>query len=333
MLPRGRPAAAVTLVVIAVVALVALGLVMATQVSDATSFHVKDPSIGPKGALVMFPSDYAKLSAHVLQLINTARAEVGVPPVALSTEPSGQQHADSMLYFGYFSHWDVQGYKPYMRYSLVNGSSAVFENVGWSHFPTQLFFGTSSALSGVDNLHYEMMYDDAFDGWGHRTTILDPNHNAVSIGVAYNTTDLYLVEDFQNSYGNLTASFQASSGIVNITGTLVPDTDPVVVQVYYDPPLKQVSPFQLMTDANYTGPYTPGTDAGTVFPTCSLYCPAKTGPVGVSADVWNQTGGLSISFSIHDFVAAMGPGVFTLYVENRTGTVLTSLSVFVDAQG
>lgn len=324
---------AVAVAVVAGLVLVAIGLVLAPQVSDATNFQVKDPSIGPKGTVVTYPSDYTKLSTHVLQLINSARMEAGVQPVTLSAEPSGQQHADSMLYFGYFSHWDVQGYKPYMRYSLLNGRGAVFENAGWSHFPTPLFFGTSSAISGVDNLHYEMMYDDAFDGWGHRTTILDPNHNTVSIGVAYNGTDLYLVEDFENDYGNLTASFQTSSGVVNITGVLAPNLEPSVVQVYYDPPLKLVGAFQLMTDSNFTGPYTPGISAGIVFPACSFFCPVSSGPVSVSADVWNQTGGLYVSFSIHDFVAAMGPGIFTFYVENRTGTVLTSLSVFVYAQG
>jgi hypothetical protein len=100
------------------------------------------------------------------------------------------------------------------------------------------------------------------------------------------------------------------------------------LQVFYDEPLEQLGAFQLMTDANFTGPYTPGTDAGGVFPTCSV-CPETKGPVSVSADVWDYTGSLNISFSIRDFVTAMGPGIFTLYLENLSGTVLTSLSLFV----
>jgi uncharacterized protein YkwD len=333
MLPRSRPAVAVTVAVVAGVALVALGVLLAPQVSDATNFQVKDPSIGPNGVVVTYPSDYARLSVHVLDLINSVRTAAGVHPVVLSSEPSGQQHVDSMLYFGYFSHWDVQDYKPYMRYSLLNGSAAVFENVGWSHFPTPLFFGTTAAVSGVDNLHYEMMYDDAFDGWGHRTNILDPSHTSVSIGVAYNATDLYLVEDFENNYGNLTASLQASSGVVNITGTLEPNVDPSLVEVYYDPTPKQVNAFMLLTDQNFTGPYNPGTFAGSVFPACTYFCPVSSGPVSMAADVWNETGGLLLSFRVQPFVTAMGPGVFTFYVQNRSGTVLTSLSVFVTAKG
>jgi uncharacterized protein YkwD len=281
--PGGRPALAFAVIVIAVAVFIAAGLFMASHNTEAGMFRPSNPVIGPSGAVVTYPSDYSQLAAHVLSLINQARAEQGVPPVALSAEPSGQQHADSMLYNGYFSHWDVQGYKPYMRYTLLNGTGAVVENAAWSHSPTPLFPGTAAAEGGLDDLHYRMMYDDAFENWGHRTNILDPTHDAVSIGVAYNATDLYLVEDFENSYSNLTISYSQSSGNVTLQGALDPYVNPDAIQVYYDPQPQALAAFQLMTVSNFTGAYDPGMAAGSVFPPCGIVCPASTGKVEVIA--------------------------------------------------
>jgi len=332
MVPRGRPALWLLAALILVVALVIASSYMAMGGSGTTTFTPQDPAIGSSGSVVTYPSDYAQLAAHVLSLINQAREANGYSPVVLDPEPSAQQHADSMLYYGYFSHWDPQGYKPYMRYTLMNGTGAVFENIAWSHNPTPLFLGTTSAEAELDDLHYEMMYNDAFENWGHRINILDPTHNEVSIGVAFNSTDLYLVEDFENVYGNLTTSYVASSGEVTMAGALAAGVNPAAVQVYYDPPPTPEGAFQLLTVSNFTGPYTPGEYTGEVFPSCSIYCPAPTGNVSISAVTWSATLNLTIQFDLSPFINLFGPGVYTLYLQNSTGTVFTSHSIFVETQ-
>ncbi len=210
--PRGRPGLAATVAVVAVAALVVVGIFLASSATGSGGFVPKDPDIGPTGSTVTYPKDYSQIAAHVLSLINQARTASGLSPVVLSDEPSGQQHADSMLYFGYLSHWDVQGYKPYMRYSLLNGTGAVTENAGWDHSPMAQYPGPSAAEGAIDDLHYGMMYNDAFENWSHRMNILDPAHTAVSVGVAYNSTDLYIVEDFENVYSDLTSHSRLRPG-------------------------------------------------------------------------------------------------------------------------
>ena len=87
---------------------------------------------------ISYPSNYNQLANFSLTLINQDRASAGLTPVTLSPIPSAQEHADSMLQNNYFSHWDTQGYKPYMRYSILNGTGFVEENVRTNRPPCQL---------------------------------------------------------------------------------------------------------------------------------------------------------------------------------------------------
>lgn len=36
-----------------------------------------------------------------------------------------------MLYYDYFSHWDTQGYKPYVRYTLLGGQVTWPRTLDW----------------------------------------------------------------------------------------------------------------------------------------------------------------------------------------------------------
>jgi uncharacterized protein YkwD len=62
-----------------------------------------------------------------------------VSNITLSSVNSAQQHAENMLTNGYFSHWDTNGYKPYVRYTLAGGQGAVNENIAarFSSTPTE----------------------------------------------------------------------------------------------------------------------------------------------------------------------------------------------------
>ena len=99
----------------------------ATPSTSFESMAVSNPSISDGKANITYPSQYSELSDFALASINKDRSDFGIGPVTLSSIPSGQQHADSMLYSGYFSHWDTQGYKPYMRFVLLGGKGAVAE--------------------------------------------------------------------------------------------------------------------------------------------------------------------------------------------------------------
>jgi len=64
------------------------------------------------------PNINQELVDYALVLINNDRQSNGKENVTLSNVNSAQIHADNMLKHSFFSHWDLNGYKPYMRYSL-----------------------------------------------------------------------------------------------------------------------------------------------------------------------------------------------------------------------
>jgi len=168
---------------------------------------IPDPSFHNGTADISYPADSAALTSYALGLINTDRAANGLPPVSLSSVPSGQQHADSMLYFGYFSHYDPQGYSPYQRYTMLGGRGTLGENIGFAactSSPANTTGGlvpqpcnTSTVDNGVAVLEWSMMNNDVLCcGNGHRDNILNPLFTTVSIGIAYSGSAVYFVEDF-----------------------------------------------------------------------------------------------------------------------------------------
>lgn len=294
------------------------------------------PDIANGSADVAYPPDYCTLAQYALSLINTDRAANGTGPVALDFNQAAQQHADSMIYYRYFSHFDTQGYKPYMRYTLLGGTGADYENIAYQTYGTSPF-GQLSALEGaINNLEHLMVYNDAACcNNGHRDNILNPLHNYVSIGISYNSTYVFFDEEFQNYYINLnlTVSGPSTSSpyYVSMQGTAVAGTPvPGSVYVFYDGPPAAQTRSQLNAGPHE---YTPGTFIGGVLPrnvlgTCNQFLTGTT----VCADKWAfGSGAVDIAFPLEQFVRDYGPGVYTLYLITGPNTdySLTTISVFV----
>ena len=66
-------------------------------------------------------TNMAALYQYALQLVNADRQANGLNPIALSNIGSGQNHADDQLNIGYFSHWNSNGVKPYVTYTIFGG--------------------------------------------------------------------------------------------------------------------------------------------------------------------------------------------------------------------
>lgn len=306
------------------------GTTVTTTEGAGPPVSVYSPVIKGGVANVSYPVDFASLASYALDTINKDRAKFGLGPVSLSPIVAGQQHADSMLYFGYFSHWDTQGFKPYMRYTLLGGVGAVQENIAYEFWSGPHFTTTNSVEAAISSLEFSMMYNDSICcNNGHRDNILNPLHNRVSIGIAYNTTRLFFVEDFENFYVNMTWS--VSPGYeVSFTG--VPVSTSVKgssIAVFYDP-----TPEPMSVLALNTGPreYTPGTLIGGVMQPCSYLCPYFSNGITVYASRWVYTPSqLNIIFSLSKFIQQNGPGVYTLYMltGSSTDTAITSISIFV----
>ena len=158
-------------------------------------------------------------------------------------------HANNMLVHDYLGHWWSDGRKPYMVYSQTGGTSYVAENSGssgWTEaewrqnncgFPL-VRCNRRSPEETITELHWGMMYDDAHADWGHRDNILDPNHRAVNIGIAWNERRVTFVQHFEGGDVQATAAPSLSpDGVLTLT---VSKQSPEIkigglVSVYFDP--------------------------------------------------------------------------------------------------
>lgn len=304
-----------------------------TATSGLLAYQPALPIFAGGSANVTYPQGYAALAAFAVSTINSDREAFGLSPVTLGNNSVSQQHADSMFYFGYFSHYDTQGYKPYMRYTLLGGRGAVEENIAYISWSTPHYFNVSAVETGLAALEHSMMYNDSLCCQnGHRENILNALHNRVSIGVAYNSTRLYYVQDFESYYIDLNFSvssdYQVTMSGLSLNSTLALRQ----VAVFYDSTPVAETASQLDSGP---GEYDAGTLLGLVFPPCSFVCPVSDGGITVYATAWeNSTSLVSITFSLDQFIqqSATGPGVYTLYLltGDDTNSAITSISVFVN---
>jgi hypothetical protein len=213
-----------------------------------------------------------------------------------------------MLANDYFSHWDLNGSKPYMRYSLAGGRGSVSENI--AAYLGSLGLDPRTALK---NLEWSMMYDDASSEWGHTHNILNPFHNKVSIGVAYaQDKGLYFVEDFENDYIDW-SKLSVSNGVITMAGTLTKSELTLEkVAIYYDAPVSLTT--QEIANPPYSGSYGVGSYVGLALPSGMV----AVGGITITADTWSQNGqSFKISFSLSQAVNSNGTGVYTLYLQSN----------------
>ncbi|MDE1824882.1 MAG: CAP domain-containing protein [Candidatus Micrarchaeota archaeon] len=275
---------------------------------------------------------------YALSLINQDRQQYGLSNVTLSSESSGQQHAQSMLDNNYFSHWDIWGLKPYMRYTLLGGTGAVSENIAYqssSQCVLSICSGTLEPKAALEKMEYSMMYNDsACCNNGHRDNILNPYHTQVSIGIAYNLSTIYFVEDFIDSYINWnggTPSYSGPSGSVHLLGTLLSGATLSYIQVAYDPLVAGMSRTQL----DNTKEYGYGKIVAGVVQSPRYY---YQGIDTIVADSYSsQDGGIDISFGLKNLTSQYGAGEYTVmtWLNDSSGKsfVGASYTLFLSTNG
>jgi uncharacterized protein YkwD len=279
---------------------------------------------------------------YALFLINKDRSSYGLPNVTLSSTTSGEQHAGSMLINNYFSHWDIYGMKPYMRYARVGGRGAVQENIAYTKSGVQACIGTIctnygnlNVTTALAHMEYNMIYNDSLCcNNGHRDNILDPNHNQVSIGIAYNSTTVYFVEDFINNYitwFNNTPSVNTANKVM-LEGGIANNYKLSSVEVSYDLPVLNMSRDQL----SHTGEYGYGTPVAGIVGNPLDYYPSLNTIVADS--YYTQGNDFLVNFNMGKLIKDNGPGEYTVAIWlNGTTTnssfVGATYTVFVNSTG
>ena len=278
--------------------------------------HLPDESAPDSGSK---PNSYGELVNYALVLINNDRQSNGKENVTLSNINSAQIHADNMLKHSFFSHWDLNGYKPYMRYTLAGGQGSVSENCAWMY--SSDFIDPKEAL---EDLQWNMMYDDADFDWGHRKNILNSFHNKVSIGVSYNNTAICLVQDFEGDYVSWD-TLTVSNNEVTMKGTMIKQESSIQqVAIYYDNPIP-LTVEQLMNPP-YKGGYAMGTFVGMALPSGWQAAEGIT----ITAQVWTQNEqNFEIRFNLSAALDSYGEGVYTLLLWTEDN-YLTTYSVWYE---
>ncbi len=232
------------------------------------------------------------------------------------------------------SHWDTQGLKPYMRYTIAGGVGYMAENVAYIQAVSS--YRTTAAVEGaIKTLEYQMVYNDAAHNNGHRDNILDPYHTGVSIGIAYSADDVYLVEDFTSDYLNWTTPLaMTNTGTVSLSANLsgangVTGDGIQMVEIFFDATPAQLTSAQLSASP-YDSEYTQGIFVAGVVQQGYHISQGTT----VTASQWEiGHSSFAITFDLGSVARANGSGYYTLYVEwqstSGTQVLLTCYTLFV----
>ncbi len=274
-------------------------------INSTQSLNLSYPSI------IEPPRNYIpqnQVIAYTLSLINSNRNTFGIANVTYSNESSAQQHSESMLQNGYFSHWDIYGMKPYMRYTLLGGNQSIQENVAYIYDSAGV--NVTQAISRMEN---NMVYNDSeCCNNGHRYNILNPQHNEVSIGVAYNRTTVYLTEDFISNY--VTWQYGTPSyndGVVSLEGSAPPGYTLSSIDIDYDPQVQNMTVSQLDSTSDYS--YGQGiAGVGYSKGLTRYYFPNIT-TVYASTYI-TQKNEFDVAFNIDNLTSGYGAGEYTVLV-------------------
>ena len=133
-----------------------------------------------------------QLRQIALDDINNYRNQYGLNSLPLENAKASQVWADHLLSEGCIAHREGSS-GPEQRYQ-DNGDKMrmIFENVSGG-------YGTSTMdiVSSIKQADYEMINNDADQNNAHRDNILNPRHSSVSIGIAYDSQRMIIVQDFQ----------------------------------------------------------------------------------------------------------------------------------------
>lgn len=284
--------------------------------------------------------------------------------MTLGNNSAAQKHAEDMLTNDYFSHWGIDGLKPYMRYTLAGGFNYEAENVFY-------YSGGGSSLQRdlkeiLDDAEESLMGSE-----GHRINILNKWHRKVNVGLAYGKESLFLVQQFEGDYITFDESPSIQDGTLSLSGKTLAGFVVEGIQVRYDQPPHALTSGQLrMTYAYFLGqpaafirpPPPPGShylESETVYSWKTLVDPYEVSPdtppsfppsslrrtpppplvvqktvKWIDARSWNVSGSsFMIDVDLSVILSDFGKGVYTVVIWGESVDEfesLTNYSIFVE---
>lgn len=196
------------------------------------------------------------LKLKMVERINLDRAKHGLPPVKYDPLASkvGDAHCREMLEWGYVSHWNRKGWKPYLRYAQAGGDDFNTENLSVSKYYSSTPGDHINVREAIFNNHRDMLKERPPND-GHRKNILDPYHTHVGIGLAFDRNRVYMAQEFLNRYVEFKPPFPRRVHLrdqVTVSGKVLSKSYTVQsISVFYEP-LPQPMTVEVL---NKTGTY------------------------------------------------------------------------------
>lgn len=157
-------------------------------------------------------------------------------------------HADDALANCFSSHWGSDGLKPYMRYTLTGGVQYNSENLSGSDYCIKASDGYI-AISDVE-VEVRESSEGLFRSPGHRRNILQPQHEKVNIGLAWDRYNFKMVQHFEGDYVEYESAPSLQDGVLSMSGRVkngaeIGGEGQLGVQIYYDRPPRRLTLGQL----------------------------------------------------------------------------------------
>ena len=182
------------------------------------------------------PKSTTDLVQYALNKINEDRSKFNLSRVQLSNNAAAQIQAEDILKARGISHWTSDGMKPYMLYSIYNGSGGVSQNIA----AESTYGSTINPYRAIDLAEWTMTYNDSICCKDlHRQDILYKLHTHVSIGIAYNKHYFAFVQNFENNYIHFNTPFiHDNETHIQISGQLPSNLSSDItlygLDIYYD---------------------------------------------------------------------------------------------------
>lgn len=307
-----------------------------------------------------FGQELPALRQQLLYLINEERVRARLAPLSLDTGLAAQQHAESMMVYGYRSHWDINGLTPQMRYTLAGGAGRVSPNI-LGPFPSPDAPGAPSWPEALAEAHAAMMSlpEEA-------ANLLNPWHLEVNIGIACNYVECCVVQQFESDHLQFSAPPALGQGVLSLAGEFPAGLELDAIALWYHSYPRPLSLGRLDATYHYgygqrpatfirppqdgagryaaeavtyqwsggIDPYTLRPDlARSEFPPLQIKVAHSAVVPWTTATVWEQSGPhFKVSADLTETLQTSGAGVYTVQVWGRQGeerVPFTNYTIFV----
>ena len=178
---------------------------------------------------------HIEVKRRMLEIINGNRTSAGLAPLVLGDNAAAQLHAAASLEGCFSSHWDLNGLKPYMRYSLAGGYQSNSSYV----------VGSDYCIVATDGFRAK----DSIHGW-MSDSALDGKHRRVNFGLAWDEYNTSVVLQYEGEYVEYHRPPGIEDGVLTLSGTvrngvMFEEERDLGIQLYYDPPPRTLTGGQI----------------------------------------------------------------------------------------